>query len=139
MAWVSQTPQRPCSQYALIPISGALMPSAIEKPPRPGRSQGCHIRAGDPAIDQELRRGDKRRVVAGEECYRCGYLLRLGEPANGMCTNRRAARSGSLAYNSRSSGVFTGPGHSALTLMPSRANCTPSSRVMASTPPLDAV
>src|ERR1700735_5219493 len=80
MAWVSQTPQRACSQYALIPISGALMPSAIKtSPSRP--SQGCHIRAGDPAVDQELRRGDKRRVVAGEECYRCGYLLRLGEPA----------------------------------------------------------
>ena len=50
-----------------------------------------------------------------------------------------AARSGSLANSSCSSGVFTGPGHSALTRMPSRANCTPSSRVIASTPPLDAV
>src|SRR5258706_11361719 len=58
---------------------------------------------------------------------------------SGTCTRRRAARSGSLANSSRSSGVFTGPGHSALTLMPSRANCTPSSRLMASTPPLDAV
>ena len=36
-------------------------------------------------------------------------------------------------------GVFTGPGHSALTRTPCRANCTPSSRDMASTPPLDAV
>ena len=34
--------------------------------------------------------------------------------------------------------MLTGPGHSALTRMPSRANCTPSSRVIASTPPLDA-
>ena len=33
----------------------------------------------------------------------------------GMCTSRRAARSGSLANNSCSNGVFTGPGHSALT------------------------
>ena len=57
----------------------------------------------------------------------------------GTCTRRRCARSGSAANSSRSSGVFTGPGHSALTRMPSRANCTPSSRDMASTPPLDAV
>ena len=34
-------------------------------------------------------------------------------------------------------GCSTGPGHSALTRMPSRANCTPSSRLIASTPPLD--
>ena len=57
----------------------------------------------------------------------------------GMCTRRRAARSGSLAKSSCSNGVFTGPGHSALTRTPWRANCTPSSRDMASTPPLDAV
>ena len=57
----------------------------------------------------------------------------------GMCTRRRAARSGSLANSSSSIGVRTGPGHSALTRMPSRANCTPSSRLIASTPPFDAV
>jgi hypothetical protein len=57
----------------------------------------------------------------------------------GTCTSRRAARSGSLANSSCSSGVFTGPGHSALTRIPLRANCTPSSRDMASTPPLEAV
>ncbi len=56
-----------------------------------------------------------------------------------MCTRRRAARSGSAANSSRSSGVSTGPGESAFTRMPSRANCTPSSRDIASTPPLDAV
>ena len=57
----------------------------------------------------------------------------------GTCTSRRAARSGSLANSSCSSGVFTGPGHSALTRMPWRANCTPSSRDIASTPPFEAV
>ncbi len=57
----------------------------------------------------------------------------------GTCTSRRAARSGSLANSSCSSGVFTGPGHSALTRIPCRANWTPSSRDIASTPPLDAV
>ena len=57
----------------------------------------------------------------------------------GMCTRRRAARSASLANSSCSRGVFTGPGHSALTRMPSRANCTPSSRDIDRTPPLDAV
>ncbi|CAM5307906.1 hypothetical protein STENM223S_04065 [Streptomyces tendae] len=38
---------------------------------------------------------------------------------SGMWTRRRAARSGSLANSSRSSGVLTGPGQSALTRMPS--------------------
>ena len=57
----------------------------------------------------------------------------------GMCTSRRWARSGSAANSSCSSGVSTGPGHSAFTRIPSRANCTPSSRDSASTPPLDAV
>jgi hypothetical protein len=56
----------------------------------------------------------------------------------GTCTRRRAARSGSLANSSCSSGVFTGPGHSAFTRTPSRANWTPSSRDIDSTPPLDA-
>ena len=55
---------------------------------------------------------------------------------SGTCTNRRAARSGSAANSSCSSGVFTGPGHRALTRIPCRANSTPSSRVIASTPPL---
>ena len=57
----------------------------------------------------------------------------------GTCTSRRWARSWSFAKSSWSSGVLTGPGHSALTLMPSRANWTPSSRLIASTPPLEAV
>lgn len=35
--------------------------------------------------------------------------------------------------------MLTGPGQRAFTRMPSRANCTPSSRDMASTPPLEAV
>ena len=56
----------------------------------------------------------------------------------GTCTSRRAARSASLANSSLSSGVFTGPGQSALTRTPSRANCTPSSRDIDSTPPFDA-
>jgi hypothetical protein len=57
----------------------------------------------------------------------------------GTCTRRRAARSGSAANSPVSSGVLTGPGHTAFTRIPSRANCTPSSRDSASTPPLDAV
>ena len=57
----------------------------------------------------------------------------------GTCTSRRAARSGSLANSSCSSGVLTGPGHSALTRIPLRAYWIPSSRDIASTPPLDAV
>ena len=58
---------------------------------------------------------------------------------SGTCTSRRAARSGSFANSSMSSGVATGPGESAFTRTPWRANCTPSSRVIASTPPLLAV
>ena len=38
----------------------------------------------------------------------------------GTWTSRRCARSASLAKRSRSSGVFTGPGHSALTRRPAR-------------------
>ena len=68
------------------------------------------------------------------------FAISSGSPKRpiGTCTSRRAARSSSLANSSLSSGVLTGPGHRALTRMPSRANCTPSSRVIASTPPLDA-
>src|SRR5213079_3222914 len=54
----------------------------------------------------------------------------------GTWIRRRAARSGSFANSSFSSGVLTGPGHSALIRTPLRANSTPSSRVIASTPPL---
>jgi len=57
---------------------------------------------------------------------------------SGTCTSRRWARSGSVANSSCSKGVLTGPGHSALTLTPSRANCTPNSRDIDSTPPFDA-
>src|SRR5205807_4204102 len=44
----------------------------------------------------------------------------------------------SLQMRSRS-GVSTGPGQSALTRTPCRANCTPSSRLIDSTAPFDAV
>src|ERR1019366_805460 len=54
----------------------------------------------------------------------------------GMWARRRAARSRSVANSSWSSGVLTGPGQSALTRTPCRANCTPSSRDIDSTPPL---
>src|SRR3954453_5935045 len=57
----------------------------------------------------------------------------------GRCTSRRAAFSGSFANSSWRSGVLTGPGQSAFTRTPRRANSTPSSRVIASTPPFDAV
>ena len=56
----------------------------------------------------------------------------------GTCTSRLAARSSSLANSSLSSGVFTGPGHNALTRTPSRANWTPSSRDSESTAPFEA-
>jgi len=57
----------------------------------------------------------------------------------GTCTSRRCACSRSFATSSRSSGVLTGPGQSALTRMFCLANCTPSSRLSAGTPPLEAV
>src|SRR5699024_10156955 len=56
----------------------------------------------------------------------------------GTCTSRRCAAAGSGANSSCSSGVLTGPGHSALTRIPSYANGTPSSRLIDRTPPFDA-
>ena len=56
----------------------------------------------------------------------------------GMWTRRRCFFS-SVSRNFISSSVRSGPGQRALTRMPSRAWMTASSRVMASTPPLDAV
>ena len=112
--------------------------------PRPGTPEqdlhGGDVRARDAAVDQEVGGVDEGGVVAGEEGDGGGDLVRPRRTGpTGMWTSRRAARSGSLANSSCSSGVLTGPGQSALTRMPSRANCTPSSRDMASTPPLEAV
>src|SRR6476619_4505273 len=57
----------------------------------------------------------------------------------GTCTRRRSAAPGvSLQMRSRS-GVSTGPGHSAFTRTPCRANWTPSSLLIARTAPFDAV
>src|SRR4051812_41492050 len=54
-------------------------------------------------------------------------------------TKPGAAPSSAFANSPLSIGVLTGPGHRALTRIPSLANCTASSRLMASTPPLLAV
>ena len=56
----------------------------------------------------------------------------------GTCTRRRCFFS-SVSRKSMSSLVRSGPGHRALTRMPSRAWSTASSRVIDSTAPLDAV
>ena len=98
------------------------------------------VRARDAAVDQELRAGDearRRRWPGTPPPPRSRTPRRSGRPAR--APGGAAARSGSLANSSRSSGVLTGPGHSAFTRMPSRANWTPSSRDMASTPPFEAV
>ena len=104
------------------------------------RLLGSHVGGAEPAVDQERRRGHERRLVGGQEH---GAARRSPRPSAkrpiGTWTSRRAAFSGSLAKSSRSSGVSTGPGHSALTRTPRRANSTPSSRDSASTPPLEAV
>ena len=81
----------------------------------------------------------KRRVVAREERDGGRELLGLGEPSLRNVHEATLGALGSFANSSCSSGVFTGPGQSALTRMPCRANCTPSSLVIASTPPFDAV
>ena len=52
---------------------------------------------------------------------------------------RRARFASSLANSSISSGVATGPGHSALTRTPAARELDPSSRDSESTPPFDAV
>ena len=92
-----------------------------------------------PPSTRKRRRGDERGVVAGQECDRGGQLLRLGEPAHRhvdqparralgvfgeeLLQQRRVHRSGAQRVDA-----------DAL-----RAYCTPSSRDIASTPPLDAV
>ena len=65
--------------------------------------------------------------------------LGLGEATHRDVHEPAGRPLGVLREQLRSSGVFTGPGDSAFTRMPSRANCTPSSRDIASTPPLHAV
>ena len=92
------------------------------------------VGARQPAVDQERRRGDVARLVGGEE-QRARWRSRAPRAKRpiGRCTSRRAAFSGSLANSSCSSGVSTGPGHSALTRTPARPNSTPSSRDIAST------
>ena len=57
----------------------------------------------------------------------------------GTWTSLRSTSAASVANTSRTSGVATTPGTSALTRTPLRANRTPSSRLRARTPPLLAV
>src|SRR5581483_11452897 len=57
----------------------------------------------------------------------------------GQWTRRRSRAAGSSPKMRRRSGVSTGPGQSAFTRTPSRANCTASSRVIESTAPFEAV
>src|SRR5665213_1094261 len=57
----------------------------------------------------------------------------------GTWTRRRSAAPGVSLQMRSKSGVSTGPGHSALTRTPCRANCTPSSLLIESTAPFDAV
>ena len=93
-----------------------------------------------PPSTRNVDAGHEARLVAGQEEHGVGDLLGAAEaahrdvdhPARGLLgVGWRRARS--------SSGVSTGPGQSALTRTPRRANSTPSSRESASTPPLDAV
>ena len=93
-----------------------------------------------PPSTRKVERRDEARVVAGEERDRRRQLLGLGEAADGH-VHEAALRRAPDPWRTApaAAGVFTGPGQSALTRMPCRANCTPSSRVIASTPPFDAV
>ena len=104
------------------------------------RLQRGRVGAADPAVDEERRGRDEARLVAGQE-ERPRWRSPRGAPKRptGTWTIRRAACSGSAAKSSSRSGVSTGPGQSALTRTPRRANSTPSSRESARTPPLDAV
>jgi hypothetical protein len=102
-------------------------------------SQRGDVGAGEPAVHQERARGDEARVVAGQERDGGGDLRGLSEAPHRDVHQPPLRALGSEANSSCSSGVSTGPGHSAFTRIPSRANCTPSSRVIASTPPFDAV
>src|ERR1022692_3670039 len=57
----------------------------------------------------------------------------------GRWMRRRSYAAGLSEKRRMSKGVSTGPGHSALTRTPWRANCTASSRLIESTAPFDAV
>src|SRR5881628_1414738 len=57
----------------------------------------------------------------------------------GRCTRRRSYAPGVSSKRRMSSGVSTGPGQSALTRTPCRANWTASSRLSARTAPFEAV
>ena len=100
---------------------------------------GREVGAGEPAVHEERGRGHVRGLVGGQEQRGLCDLPGLGEAAHRQVHEAAAAFSGSFANSSWSSGVLTGPGHSALTRTPRRANSTPSSRESASTPPLEAV
>ena len=109
-------------------------PRALRAVPRPRSLLGRDVGAREAAVDEEGRGGHVRRLVARQE-ERAPARSRAASAKRpiGRCTSRRAAFSGSLANSSCSSGVLTGPGQSAFTRTPRRANSTPSSRDSAST------
>ena len=98
------------------------------------------VGAREAAVDEEGRGGDVGASRRSRGRARPGRSRAVSAKRPiGTWTSRRAACSGSFANSSCSSGVLTGPGQSALTRTPRRANSTPSSRESASTPPFDAV
>ena len=102
---------------------------------------GREVGAGEAAVDHEGRGGDVARTRRwrgrAPPCAISARLARSGPAAGGR--GGAPAFSGSFANSSCSSGVLTGPGQSALTRTPRRANSTPSSRDSASTAPFEAV
>ena len=92
------------------------------------------------AVDHEGGGGHVGGLVAGQEQGGLGDLARprRSAPSAGGRAGAPPSR-GRSANSSWSSGVFTGPGQSAFTRTPRRANSTPSSRDSDSTPPFDAV
>lgn len=119
---------------------------AIPPPPRaerrPGGRTSTNVRPPGPSADRRDQTGvtyapaippSTRKSVAftneesslARNATAAAISVGSANRPTGMCTRRRAARSGSLANSSWSSGVLTGPGHRALTRIPSRANCTP--------------
>jgi len=97
------------------------------------------VGAVNTAVDMNVRRGDERRRRHwARNSTRVGDLFGLAEAPHRYVHEAARGAFGSFAKSSINSGVLTGPGHSAFTRIFSRANWTASSRLIASTPPLDA-
>ena len=123
---VALSVDRPAADIVASRRRSSVRPRASRQPAGGRAHRPCwliqrrRVRAADPAVDQELGRvhvATTRRDARNRAALAISVgLARTGPSARGRAAAAR--RSGSDAYSSRSSGVSTGPGHSALTRTP---------------------